>query len=267
MPKIKMITVGHCNWKTWEGCCRNLYATKSAETEIEHYFVYHYYPINEPENRVQLERIAKEYNLIWLDPGKNIGGVMAYNWAQDNFVHADEYLWGFDPDTQPVGDGWDLAMHKVISDPSIGWASLMCDATPNEIKARSLFIKEQIINGVNCYICDTPMALSTGVTKMSWVNDAGGMLPRHGFYGGTEIYMWPYLKTRKLNLAILKDYKDVADIKNATSDPIYHVWKARHAFKGYPNNFDVFLKELRFNEGENQNMNTWEYFTEVMRGL
>lgn len=267
MPKIKMITVGHCNWKTWEGCCKNLYAIKSPEIEIEHYFVYHYYPIDEANNRVQLERITKEYGLIWLDPKKNIGAVNAFNWALDNYVHAQDFIFGFDPDTQPLEKGWDLALYNVISDPKIGWAALSCEATPNEVKERSKMVRETKINDISVYLCDTPMMISTGVMKMDFIKYAGGVLPKHNIYGGTEVFMWSYMKALGLDLAILKDYHDISEIKNATTDPIYHVWKTKHGHQAYPHNFDVFLKELRFNEGENQHMNTWDYYSELLRSL
>jgi hypothetical protein len=267
MIKIKMITMGYCKAETLALSMKKLYETKSPETEIEHYFVYHYYPINEAENKIRLKEIADKYGLIWLDPGKNLGNTVGHNWAQDNHIHAEDYLFGFDPDNCPKQEGWDLALYKVITHPKIGWAALSCDATPNEVAGRQAFIKEENINGVNCYLCNTPMMLSIGVIDYSWVRDAGGMLPLTNFYGGTEIFMWPYLKNKGLELAILKDFKDSHEIKNATTDPIYHQWKTMHTFGGDPRNFDRFLEDLGFNRGMNQHMNTWEFYSEFMSNL
>jgi hypothetical protein len=266
MINIKMITMGHCKWETWEKSVKQLYATKSLETIIEHYFIYHYYPINEENNKKKLREIAKDYGLIWLDPGKNLGNTVGHNWAQDNHIKAQDFLFGYDPDACPLNNGWDLAMYQVISNPKIGWCSLSCDATENEIKDRAKHVKEETINGIDCYLCDTPMMLSTGVLKQDIVRAAGGMLPKENLYGGTEIFMWQYLKSRGYELALLKDYKDTAlEIKNPTTDPIYHLWKARHC-QGYEHNFDIFIRDLGFNKGQNQELNTWEYFTKFMKG-
>lgn len=267
MIKIKMITMGYCKAETWEISCKRLYETKSKETEIEHYFVYHYYPINESENKTRLKEICDKHGLIWLDPGKNLGNTVGHNWAQDNYIKAEDYLFGYDPDNCPKQEGWDLSLYKVISTPGIGWCALSCDATPNEVAARKAVITEKNINGVNCYICDTPMMLSIGAIKQFWVNDAGGMQPLTNFYGGTEIFMWPTLKRHNLDLALLKDFSDSSEIKNATTDPIYHQWKTMHTFGGDPRNFDVFLKDIGFLDGKNQHMNTWEHYSEFMSRL
>jgi hypothetical protein len=244
--KIKLLTLGHCKYQTWERSLYQLQLTKSPNTELEHYFLYHYYPIDEENNKRQLKRIADENGLIWLDPGKNLGCTNGHNWAQDNHIHAD-YLMGYDPDSCPITNGWDEDLMKVISHPSIGWAALSSEGTPNELKERARLIHEETINGVECYICDVPMMLTCGIIKQSWVDTAGGMLPKTNYYGGTECYMWPYLKRAGLSLALLKNHFDTTTIKNETSDLVYHEWKRDHAHNANPDNFDEWLRKRNAN--------------------
>jgi hypothetical protein len=240
--KIKVITLGYCKAETWRRCVKQLYATKSPDTEWEHLFMYHYYPVNEDNNKRELRQIANEYNLIWIQPEKNLGGCEGFNWAMREYMKDDELILGIGPDSCPTTHGWDLAMYQAMQDKRVGWIGLKQGRISDDELAVRPHTNENI-NEIDVHLCGQPMMIGMSMVRLDWLRAANGFSQPTKYYGGSEAGSWYALKNKGYELALLRDHFESGEIKEATQDPHYRDWKVEHAQSRYAGNFDEYLKD------------------------
>jgi hypothetical protein len=102
------------------------YKTKHPEVETNHILVDQHWPINYSKQKRALELIAKKFGCQLLDPGKNLGLHEGFNWAwRQQAIPDNAMVIGYDPDSWPLDDGWDMAMAKAfVGSERIEWLSL-----------------------------------------------------------------------------------------------------------------------------------------------
>lgn len=236
-----MVTLGHCPSRLWAKSLRAIRWTR--QSDIEHYFLYHYYPVREASNRLELKALNAEYSVKTLFPGKNLGLHGGLNWlVKELNLQPTDVMIIVDPDTCPTVPGWDTALLKVVTNTEYGWACLTNTATPTEIKVRPGGYTERNIKGVTVYDMKAPCVVSISAVQLDWVFAAGGFHEPCGFYGHIETAMFPDLKKAGRGLAVLKYYLEDDSIK-IDQDSIYAAWKKAHAFDGYLSNFREFVTE------------------------
>jgi hypothetical protein len=241
-----MLTLGHVPARLFRRSLEAVYRTRRATDQVFRYFLYHYYPVNERQNRIELYRLCAEYDIRVLDPGRNLGVHEGLNYvAKEIGLTRHDVLLTVDPDTNPITPGWDRALLSVVAGNSdIGWAFLTNSQTPSEIRARpGGYTERTLANGTRLYVMHGPAVASISAWQMQWVLDspAGGFHEPCKWYGHIESAMYPDLVHAGKRLAVLRDYAEDDAIK-ADQDKIYAEWKSAHAFEGYPLNFPEFVE-------------------------
>ncbi len=236
---IPVATLGYCKAITWREGLKNVLSMKSPDTIWDHYFVYHYYPEDMENNKQKLKQIADDNGIKWVFPEKNLGLHEGMNWVMNNYLQNAEFLMYLDPDTSVDQFGWDLALMKVLEDPSVGWASLKCCITDEELKTRKHH--REIIKGFECVILEEPYMLDCGIFRMDWVRDQGGFSEPAAFYGGIEASMFEKIQKTGLKIAVLEHYYTNQSLKRFES-PVFREWKFAHSDGKFTGNFDEYLE-------------------------
>jgi hypothetical protein len=240
--KINVITLGYCLSDMWEKCLDRLLETKSPETEWNHYFVWQHFPTDIDANTKRMQEIAERNGLIWVSPGKNLGGCEGWNWAWRKHLYNSDFILNIDCDSYPVEPNWDIALWKVINNPIVGWAGVKNNVgSDNELAARPHTDVE--IDGYRVHLCPTPMMMAgTNMVRTDWIKAIGGIKQDNKYYGGVELNTWPYFEKSGYKLALLADFNDDTRLQSS-ADPLYIEWKRQHAFYGYQGDFAQYLKE------------------------
>lgn len=218
------------------------YKTKNPALEVVHALVDQHYPLPDKETiHREVKAIAREFNCIYLDPGKNLGLHHGFNWACKQLkVKSDDIVIGYDPDSNPVSPGWDMALITVLSQPEIVWASLMNPRTEADIKAKGY--TEQWVNGhIRIWITKHAVINSVCAWRYSFIEKAGGLDEHSKFYGGLEVTMWPHLARQGKKWALLPDWRETDDIVY-TVDWQYKHYKWFHGFRRkWDGDFESYL--------------------------
>lgn len=217
--------------------------TKSQNmVETVHVFLNQHWPINYQDFEDRIKSLSQRVNGIYLDAGKNLGLHDGFNWAVNQLQIPDNAgVIGYDPDSYPVTQGWDLAMCKVVTDnPRIVWVSLWTPHTKREIEERNSIKWSKKINGVLAVSIKGPLLNSVCMINRGWLRSVGGLTEPSKFYGGLECAMFP--KIKDMEWVYLPEYEEKTWFQDRVN-PLYRQWKWEHAIKGTaPMSFEDWVK-------------------------
>lgn len=211
---------------------------------LDHVIVDNYWPMfPDGTQRTELYKDAAKVAggaVIRPPGGKNIGGHGAFNYALSQLPLDDfDMVICYDPDSNPVTNGWVQAMWEVLAgDETIGALSLMPAWLVNR---REWATKE--IRGHRVAYHDKPDMWNVTMFKYSALKKTGGLVADTEFYGHVERAMFREFAKHGLWHGYLYDYREEpCPIPHPKK---YQDWKGLHSSKLYLKNFDDYLKENR----------------------
>lgn len=181
-----------------EKSLERFYATKSPHLPVEHHILFQHYPINKEAQRPEIERICKRFNIELHDAGRNLGLHEGFNFLFKRLQpNDDEVIIGYDPDSWPIGEGWDLALVRTIlgSGGEIVWSSLMNPRSKSDLEARGYDLG-RVDGHIQVWKTKTAVTNSVCAFSYSWLNKVGFTEPRP-FYGHFETEMFGKLKGKR----------------------------------------------------------------------
>lgn len=204
-----------------------------------------HYPLNPPDWKAWAKRLKGEY----LDAGRNLGLHNGLNMMLRTVgATGSDQMIGYDPDTCPLTEAWDVALFAALQLPNVGWASLGNRHSESEMTARGYTETKEL--GMNIWTTKAPVVNSICAFNLDWVLSCGGFQEPTEYYGGLECAMWNHLQAAKKRWVWLKDYRE-GKFEPDLSDKIYKEYKWEHAHKGWKGSFDDFLKEKGYaNKGD-----------------
>ncbi len=170
----------------------------------------------------------------------NLGGHGGFNAVLNTLkIQPDDFVLGYDPDSNPVYQGWLEAMLSVMkADPTLGYVSLLDNRNTDRKWTY------ETIDGYKVAFIDHPEMWN--VTLFRGAAVAQGMLSDASkwgatFYGHVETAMFKYVRELGMRNGYMFDYRED---KCPLEHPVaYTNWKQAHAYGKYPGNFDAYCKE------------------------
>lgn len=192
-----------------------------------------------PELKALLGILPKDTKPELLRAAVNQGGHGGFNLALTDNILADDYVLCYDPDSNPVSDGWLEAMIKVLdSDPTMGYVSLLdCRMTDRpwsyeEIGGHKVaFLSYPEMWNVTLF---RGSALSKGM-----LSDAAKWGAE--FYGHVEPPMFRHVRELGMRNGYMFNFRE--DKCPIPHPECYTLWKQAHALGKYAGNFDAWCKE------------------------
>lgn len=224
-----------------EASLRRFYATKNPSLEVRHVLVDQCYPMpSRSAVTAKLMALAAEFNCILIHPGRNMGLHHGWNWAMNQLpLQPEDILIGYDPDSNPISHGWDMALATALSDPKVGWASLMNTRCEPELRERGF--TERMIQHVQVWRAHRPVVNSICAWRASFLLAAGGLQEPTNYYGHLEAAMWAHLEKQGLEWVFLPGWRENDELRNM-ADREYLLYKWSHAHLGsWPGDFESFL--------------------------
>lgn len=222
-------------------------ATRNASFNYPRFLCYGYYPINEAKNRAAIYALCAEHGITVLDPGKNLGLHHNFNFAMNQIRPGkDDIVIAYDPDSTPVGYGWDLALVRAIqgdTQQKIVWSSLMNPRSEFDLNARGF--TERTIDGY-IKVRETKTAVTNSICAWSvgWLQSVGMISEPNEWYGGLEASMWDRLGAR--TWAFLPQWSE-SDALRDLHDRAYVEYKWSHAhLKNTHSDFRSWLVEKKY---------------------
>lgn len=241
MKPVKVISLAFMNSEIIKESFARLYKSKNPDLPIEHHVLYQHYPLDQEANYLKLLELQKKYGFQLHDAGKNLGLHGGFNYLFDKLNPGlEEVIIGYDPDSFPVGMGWDMALVRAIDGSSgeIVWASLMNPRSKGELKERG-YDTGMIDGYIEVWKAKEAVVNSICAFKYEWLKRVGFTEPRP-FYGHFESEMWAKLKEKRW--AFLKDW-DEWDILRDGHDRPYTEWKWAHShLKSWDGDFKSWLE-------------------------
>lgn len=214
------------------------YKTKSPEVETVHVLVDQHWPINYPQHRIELEKIAKKFNCILLDPGKNLGLHGGFNWAWEQLaIPPNAAVIGYDPDSWPVTPEWDLAICRAfVTRPDAVWFSLWHQHCDRQIDQEGALLRNFNAGGISCAQVSRAVMNSICAFRQAWLRKIGGLYEQNNFYGGLECDLWEKISYNEW--VFLRDYKEIPKLYDRMN-PLFKEWKWKTAHtKEIPHTMD-----------------------------
>ena len=202
-----------------------------------------HYPLPNSEiNSSELCWIAWGMGHRYMTFGANLGLHRGFNVALDALGLPDDALVvGYDPDTMPLTEGWDVAARRVMdADKSVAWVSLGNDVSEREMSERGY--TEELRGGIRTWRTHRPVVNSICVWRVSWLRAVGGLTEPNAFYGGLECAMFEKLGAN--SWVFLPDFREARDTAlQSAPDKEYVEYKWAHAHQGDPRDFATWLRE------------------------
>lgn len=217
-------------------------ATASPQVETVHVLVNQHWPIGKETNAAELEKIARKFGCLLLDPGRNLGLHDGFNWAwRKQNIPDNAMVIGYDPDSWPVTPGWDQAMCDVfVSDPSVAWLSLWHIHAEREVIEDRRGGAIEVLGGHRVVPLKRPAINSICGFRQGWLRQVGGLWEGNAFYGGLEVGMWEKLGQNRW--VFLRDFREANELYDRMN-PLYKEYKWKHAqTREWPGDFESFLK-------------------------
>lgn len=224
MGKVYTITMGHCPSRIWKQSVDAYY--KNSIRKTEHVFVDSYYPINQDENRRDLWEICRTYGISVIDPGKNLGGAEAFNYALRRLPLAvGDIIIGYDPDSCPISNGFDGALvDAILMDSKVNWSSLMSERAKPELQERGY--TKKTIGHIEAWKTHRPVVNSICAFRAEWLLGIGGFRQDGKIYGGLEAALFSHLRGGEW--VFLPNWAEVDSIRDQ-QDVEYLWWKWKFA--------------------------------------
>lgn len=222
---------------------KQYYATKSPLVRTRHLLVDQHWPIGKNAARRALEALARDYNAVLLDPGRNLGLHEGFNFAlRSEPIPGNAGVIGYDPDSWPLTEGWDLGMCQVfVADPSINWISLWHEHAYRQlIQEGAAHAIVETLNSVDVQTIKRPVMNSVCMFRAGWLQQVGGLWEGNSHYGGLEVCMWEKIKPGRW--VFLPGFRE--DLRlHARVNPLYREYKWRHAhLRDFPGDFESFVQ-------------------------
>lgn len=212
--------------------------------DVKHILLNQHYPLPSHQKvREELEQIAKDFNCVLMDAGKNLGLHHGFNHVTSNLsLNPDDIIIGYDHDSYPTTNGWDEALVTTMNSKStIGWVSLHVDKTFSEVVGAPL--EPGLAGNIRYFRFYKPVTNSICALRWKFLNDVGGLQEPTNFYGHLESAMWQKLQQQKMYWVFLWDYHEGHN-PNLIHDRHYTHYKHAHAHsKEWAGDFESFLKE------------------------
>lgn len=202
---------------------------RTIGVDVDWVLVDHLWPIDGEFTRKFIRELPCS---VFLEPETNMGGVGGANWAVAQLGLADDdVLIGYDPDSNPLTDGWGKALVDVMSaDPQLDYLSLM--PVVHLLTHRWQF---KVVRGHRVAWDDRPEMFGVTAWRGKFIKRG---LPDHRLYGGVEGDMHA--------LGHVNHYLyDFREGERAFPHPAsYTQWKREHVAGTFPGNFDEFVRRV-----------------------
>lgn len=223
------------------------YLKTKSKTQVEtvHVFLNQHWPIQYEDFERRIKKLAESVNGVYLDSGKNLGLHDGFNWAVNQLGIPDNAgVIGYDPDSYPVTENWDLAMCKVYdANPRAVWISLWTPHTSREIEERNTIKWSKRFGGIQAVSVKGAHLNSVCMINRGWLRSVGGLTEPSKYYGGLESAMFP--KIGDMEWVYLPDYHEKIWFQDKVN-PLYRKWKWEHAItNSAPMSFADWLKTNR----------------------
>lgn len=227
------LTLGFCNWRTWEHSLGHLYPDHLRGWR--HVFADCHYPLNRAENAARVRELAAVHGIELVDLGRDRGLAGNFN-AVASHLGLDQpntYLAGIDPDAWVHGPADTLmkALRLLEAQPSLAWVSLELPRTREAMRFQ--------LGGRMCRYGATGLeyfqpshnsvdAIDITVWRGSFLH-ATGMQAGAGktWYGENEWAMARAAYALGMTFAYLMG-GHVSACTREFNDPEYQAWKAAH---------------------------------------
>lgn len=219
------------------------YATCNPELPLFHVLLDQHYPVDKAENQVELEAICGEFDVAYLRAHQNLGLHRGFNFCLEELaVTASDIVIGYDPDSHPVSEGWDMALVRAIQgDPEarIVWASLMNERAYPEILKRGY--DQRVVDGyIEVWEPKQPTVNSICAWRCDWLLEHGGLDQPRPYYGHLESTMWNRLGP--YSWAFLTGWSETDEIRDLHDRDYVH-WKACHShLQSFDRDFEAWLE-------------------------
>lgn len=241
---VYCLTLGFVPSRIWKQSVEQYYKLKSAELEVKHYFLNQHYPMREHHNTPELQAICRDYNVEWMDAGKNLGLHEGLNFmARELKIKGSDHVLGYDPDSWPVSPGFDMALYTCFQKSDVAWASLMGERSVGELKHKG----GARYNISQVRVQETREAIVNSICMWNYdfIIRAGGFKEPNAFYGGIEVMLWPDLQVQKKKWVFTEDWKE-EDKLHHEHDREYQIYKWKHAHEGtWRGDFESYLLSMR----------------------
>ncbi len=219
----------------------SFYTKKHPGLEVRHIFLNQHYPLNEAENSVALRVICDSYGIEFMDAGRNLGLHKGWNYVQERLpLKPEDVVIAYDPDSNPISPGWDMALITALNDPRHGWATLNSAWAEDQV-TRAGF-EERIVGG-HLAVRKVSQACMNSVSawKGKYLLHTKGLYEGNEFYGGLECHMFPKLAECGLEWVFVRDWWEDHSF-HVQQDPQYRDYKWAHAHLGtWKGDFKSFL--------------------------
>lgn len=245
--KVYAITLAFMNRRVLRASIEAFYRTRNEGLALAgHVIVDQHYPLERDATRAEIERLAMEYNLTLLDPGRNLGLHDGFNWAMSQLPLADEdIIIGYDGDSLPSAQGWDMALVRAIEgrrsdgEGTVVWSSLGNPRTLKDIRERG-YRRTTVDGYLQLWLTRTAITNSVCAWRVGWLRRVGGLSEPTAYYGHLEATMWGKLRHGEL-WAVVPDWPERDDLRD-DHDRAYVIYKWRHShLRNWPGDFASFV--------------------------
>lgn len=238
---IYTITLGHVPSRIWELSLAAYKRSKTSPNPYKHFFLNQHYALDHNRNENENLKICRDNGVEWLDFGKNLGLHDGFNKVVNvlrshyNLQDSDLIL-GYDPDSNPISMGWDMALETCFIDPSVAWASLYGTWLVNQFKHR-----ERYINQIKVHETEQAIMNSICLIKAEFLRHTNGFSEGNKFYGGLEVAMWPHFERLKKKWVFCADYWEDHTFHHL-QDEQYRNYKWFHVHQKWSGDFKSYVE-------------------------
>lgn len=212
-----------------------------------HLIVDQHYPLHRAEILSGLETQRKDHGCRILDPGRNLGLHVGFNWALSQInPQPEDIIIGYDGDSLPLSKGWDMALVRAIDSRrtdgqgEVVWATLGNPRTLGDIRARG-FDSVTADGYLRLMLTRSSITNSVCAWRYRWLKEVGFLQEPMAFYGHLEATMWGKLRGGK-RWAVLPDWNESDELRDL-HDRAYIVYKWMHSHtKEWPGDFESYVR-------------------------
>jgi hypothetical protein len=222
---VYAITLGFMPARIIERSLRAYSSTRNPVLPYRHVIVDHHYPVDKERNRVELRAVCDALGAEYLDPGRNLGLHGGINWALTQLAPADDdIIIGYDGDSLPISDGWDMALVRAIhGGRNVVWSSLMNPRSEADLRARG-FDRSLADGYIELHLTRTAVVNSICAWRFGWLRSVGFLDEPLQWYGHLEAAMWAKLRATGKQWAFLPGWRETDDLRDM-HDRAYVVYK------------------------------------------
>lgn len=190
-----------------------------------HVLVDQCWPLEREKMEHVFQRLSERHGCQILRPGKNLGLARGFNWALDQVPFPDNgAVIGYDPDSWPVTQGWDLALCQAFDKYSeAAWFSLWHPHAERELLAEKRGHVDE--SDPSIVWADRAVMNSVCAFHRGWLAKVGGLRELNPRYGGLEVHTWPRLVEAKRRWLFLRDFREEFWPWPEMVDLNYRLWK------------------------------------------